>query len=148
MTTLDPATFAYDHGVLDNRTDRAVEVLTLYAAAWRFAIRDAMTGVGVPEDGAPDPLARLRELAGQGEADTCPARGQTSCRCAVNAPEEPARDWMPPPVLAAALRAPLVPMTEAERAAVAEVTSDPATWQSTEEFMAKIEARAKGGGRG
>lgn len=147
--TLDPATFAYDHGVMDDRTDRALELLTFYADAWRAAIRAALDGEGEAPGSAHDPLARLRELSEPTDVETLaeepiPADGGTFAGLARSFTA--AKDRLACPHVAAALRAPLVPMTDAERAAVAEVTSDPATWQSTEEFMAKIAARRGDGG--
>ncbi len=50
------------------------------------------------------------------------------------------------PILAAIRRAPGVPFTAEERALIAEVQSDPSTWQSTEALMAKLAMLAPGDG--
>jgi len=57
---------------------------------------------------------------------------------AARAPQFPLVNDLADPLLAGAMRAPLVPLTAHERALLAEVQGQPVTWMSTDDFMAKL----------
>lgn len=60
---------------------------------------------------------------------------------AASAPRLSPVDDLSDPLLAAALRAPLVPLTDHERALLAEVQGQPITWISSEDVLTKLSSR-------